>query len=406
VWFSRQWKPVAIAAGIFVALTSLAMWAKMPAGPAAVVPTTGDVLGAFANAPATTEIADASALANVVSRKAIASQPLDATRVAQSDVLYVFLASAQSQDDRDAGKKLINLLAGAGVQPAETSPISIASVLTAAESAFISSACAAEAVRDPLYTGRQYQLQGRLQEAIAAYQGAGDASPGRVAIAVAAIRLCMRDYDGAQALLDGVAKDSDKRLSLLGMELSQEVRSARAAAASLAVERSGVINTAQQWNKVALLEVQAYDFENAASSFMKAAGAAPPELAALAGEARFRSAWCDVQSGQISTGIYGFKQMAPAGDKPTTVEYAAGIEEAIGLARLGKFDESVAVSKQLTALPAPSRSLEAVAYFQKGITELYGLKDSTAAAESLSRVTSAGQGNLSYAAEVILPGSH
>lgn len=187
----------------------------------------------------------------------------------------------------------------------------------------------------------------------------------------------------------------------MAQEFLDEVAVARDAAKQLATERSGVITTAEQWNKVALLEVKAYDFKNAANSFMKAANTAGPDVAELAREARFRSAWCEIQAGQISTGIYGFKSMLGA-PKPTTLEYSAGIEQAVGLARIGKFAESVEACKALTKLYAPSRSLETLAYFQQGTVELRDLRDRKAATESLGRVASAGQGNLSYAAQVLL----
>jgi anti-sigma factor RsiW len=406
-WFGLQWKPLVVAATVFIALTAIAMVFHGNGSSKTVVRSTGDVIGAFTGPADGGMVADASALANVISRKAIQAQPLDCAKVAQSDVLYAFLVTADSQSQDNASRKLINLLANDGhsrdVQPATT----LACILEVPEGLFMSQACAAEISHDPLYAARQYELQGRLKEAIATYEGVRDGvAQARAAVAIGALRLRLGDYDGAQALLEGVSRNSDKRVSLMASELLDEVAFAREAAAKLAKERSSAIATAEQWNRIGLLEVEAYDFKNAANSFMKAAGAAGPDLTELAREARFRSAWCDIQAGQISTGVYGFRSMAPASGKPSSLEYAAGIEQAVGMARIGQFQESATLCRQLTALSAPTRSMEALAYFQQGTVELNALKDPTRAAESLGRVASAGQGNLSYAAEVLLDNTH
>jgi len=406
-WFSRQWKPLVAAAMVFVALTAVAMVFHGGAATKSVIRSTGDVIGAFTSQADGGMVADASALANVVSKKAIKAQPLDFAKVAQSDVLYAFLVSAGSQGQDDASKKLINLLATRSDSRDTTPAASVASILRVPEGLFMSQACAAEIVRDPLFAARQYELQGRLKEAMATYAGVTDgAARARAKVAIGALRLRFGDYAGAQTLLEEASHDSDRRISLMASELLNEAASARDAAGKLAKERSGALATAEQWNKIALLEVEAYDFKNAANSFMKAAGAAGGDLADLARDARFRSAWCDIQAGQISTGVYGFRSMAPTSGKPTSLEYAAGIEQAVGMARVGQFQESATLCRQLTALSAPSRSMEALAYFQQGTVELNALKDPTRAAESLGRVASAGQGSLSYAAEVLLDSAH
>jgi hypothetical protein len=209
------------------------------------------------------------------------------------------------------------------------------------------------------------------------------------------------DLDGAQSALVAAAASGDIVVKTAADGLMIEIADARKARQEVAPLRPTAVSAAD-WQQVALLEVQAYDYRSAANSFMKAAGAASEDQIEFIQSARFRSAWCQKETGQISTGVYGFKGIADDPRSPAALAYSAGIEEAVGLARVGEFAGSVAVCKTLVKRPAGDPVMEAMAYFQKGFVELRGLEDKAAATESLGRVSAAGQGNLSYAALILL----
>jgi hypothetical protein len=133
---------------------------------------------------------------------------------------------------------------------------------------------------------------------------------------------------------------------------------------------------------------------------MKAASLSGPSGAAAL-DARFRSAWCQREIGQISTSVYGFRAIAEDTSASAAIAYAAGVEQALGLGRMGRYAECVDVAKSTASRKAPDPALEAFLYFYRGFVELRQIGDAKAAAESLNVVASAGQGNLSYAAAML-----
>jgi hypothetical protein len=211
----------------------------------------------------------------------------------------------------------------------------------------------------------------------------------------------MGDLDGAQAVLAKAAAGKDKTTAASAQALLVEVTDARSARGQAQSAKSTAVSAAE-WHKVALLEVEGYDYRAAANSFMQAASAAGDSRSEIARDARFRSAWCQKEVGQLSTGIYGFKAVFDETDSLQKLSYAAGIEQAVCLARIGRFQESVDTCKAVVKRPAGDPEMEALAYFQKGCVELRNLKDAKSAGESLGIVSASGQGNLSYAALVLL----
>lgn len=406
-WVLTGWRPVAAtAAMMLVTVAILTMYTPDRTVRPANRRNGGNVLAALTAAGGTGEMADASIFAGIVAKRAIGEATLDSTRVAQSDVVYSFLASVDSQTDKNTGRKLINLLARAtGDQIHTRRPTAAVGLSNPLSLFFGAPAYAAEITTDPLVVARSYELQGRLKEALIRYGGlTGGSEAGRAQLAIGALKLRMGELTAAETTLTGVASHGDPVVSTMAGELLQEIRVSREAARKLAKARQGSLASGQDWFEVALLEVAAYDFRDASSSFMKAANASGVDED-FARQARFRSAWCQVETGQIGTGIYGFKNLASASTTPDEIAYVSGIEEAVGLARIGKYKESVAACNMLLKNPAPSAALEALCLFQKGVVELRNLDDSNAAIDSLSRAASSGQGNLSYAAQVLLQNS-
>ncbi len=399
----RDWRALAVAATVLLAFVAMIHYGRTRR---TVQPvrrsTTSMVFGALASAGSPAQMADGALFANVTARRAIAAQQLDASRVVKSDVVYSFLALAESQVDQNAGKRLVNLLAGRGEWQDPVEQPSVASIAGALAAIFGTPAYAAEIMADPLMAARQYEFQGRLREALLRYGSVSGGTAGvRARLAEGALKLRLGDLDGAETSLEQASASNDILARAMADELLSETAGARTARAPLAAARKSVI-TGRDWYSVGILEVKAYDFRSAANSFMKAANAAPPEETAFAADARFRSAWCQVECGQVTTGVYGFQSVTVSQGRPAEIEYAAAIEQAMGLARVGKAEDAVAALDAVQKMEAPNRSLEALSYFQKGIVELRYLKDEAAAAESLGRVANSGQGNLSYAAQVLV----
>lgn len=396
----RDWRAIAVAASVMVAFIALVSVSRTDSAAKPGRRTTGGILTALAAASSSGQMADASVFADLSARRAIAAVDLNSPRVAKSDIIGSFLTLVDSQADKNAGGKLVNLLAE---KPGWNAPIPARTAgprISAISLLFGTPAYAGELVGDPLLIARRFEFQGRLREAAIKYVGITDPSiADRAKLAEGAVKLRLGDLEGARASLETAASGS-AAVRAMADELLAEVDDAREARAALAEARSSAM-TGADWHKVGLLEVKAYDFRNAANSFMKAANAASAQDAAAAVDARFRSAWCHMASGQISTGTYGFRSIAGADGEYSELQYAARLEEAIGLSRMGKAAESVAVCAELAKGQAPSRTLEALCFFHKGVVELRDLKDGKAAAESLGRVSAAGQGNLSYAAQLL-----
>jgi len=404
-WITGGWRPAAVAAAVLIAIT--VYFAREAGAPlpkrVATTPKT-DALGALSGAGTAGEIADGIVFAELVGKRAIAAVELDSPRVALSDVVTAFLATAETETDKSVGKRLINLLAGnAHMQPAARR-VTVAGLFGAGAGLFGRELHAAEAAADPLAAARQFESAGRLREAQLRYRALASGGAVRAELALGSLNLRMGDLDGAEAALAAAAAGGDIVVKTAADGLMVEIADARKARQEVAPLRATAVSAAD-WQRVALLEVQAYDYRSAANSFMKAAGAASEDQIEFVQSVRFRSAWCQKETGQISTGVYGFKGIAEDSRSPATLGYAAGIEQAVGLARAGDYAESIAVCKMLVKRPAGDPVMEAMAYFQKGFVELRGLEDKAAAAESLGRVSAAGQGNLSYAALILLQSS-
>ena len=257
---------------------------------------------------------------------------------------------------------------------------------------------------DDIAAGRRYELQGRLREALSLYARTTDSeSSPRARLAEGALKLRMGNIEGAQTSLRDAAACSDDVISSAALALLGEAEAARKARMLLAAERL-TAKTPADWYQLGIYEVRAYEFRAAANSFMKAANSAPEDDKLLQYEARFRSAWCQKEVGQISTAVYGFRSLADDMDDGSELAYTASILEAVSLSRVGRYEESVAVCRDLlrTSAPDNGRQLEALTYFHKGCIELKHLNSFNAASESLGRVAAAGQGNLSFAAQHLL----
>ena len=400
-WITRGWRPVALAAAVL--LSVIAYVARDTAWPGRrIAPGARPQLsGVLANAATSAQVADTWVWTCALGKRAIASRTLEVSRVVSSDIVSGFLASVESDSDRSAGLKLITLVAKGPQLRQESRPLDTASVWIFPFRLLGREVYAAQAYADPLARARQLELEGRLAEALSMYQEqAKGPLASRASLAQGAVRLRMGDIDAAQTALNAACAGDDSVVRLAAQELLAEIAAARPARQESDRLRLNAVST-DDWLKVGLLEVQGCDYRSAANSFMKAASVAGGQSDA-ADEARFRSAWCHKEMGQISTGVYGFKALFDQPRCSARLAYAAGIEQAIGLARIGRFPDSVTVSREVARRPAPDASLEAFLYFQKGCVELRNLKDGNAAAESLGRVSAAGQGNLSYAAYLLL----
>ncbi|MCD6405831.1 MAG: hypothetical protein J7M19_08385, partial [Planctomycetes bacterium] len=363
---------------------------------------TVDAVGAFAAAGADEGTSDACAYAATVAKRAVQEETLDVEIVASSDVLYAFLGSAESQTDRKAGLRLLNLIARRSRVPQPPARPAVASVLGIFDGFLVQDLYAAGVSTDALAEARRYEMQGRLNEALLRYAAVSTGKDAkRARLAEGALQLRMGNLTAAAGNLKAAATDSSAAVRSSAEILLEEIATARKGRAVLPRVRA-TAKTSADWYKVGLYEVRAYDFRNAANSFMKAAAAAGDDDGRLRDEARFRSAWCQKEIGQISTAVYGFRTVAGDSKEPGEIEYAAGIEQAVALTRIRRFDESVAVCRELVRRKRPSGNLEALAYFQKGSVELRHLDDTSAAAESLGRVASGGRGILSNAAYILL----
>ena len=402
-WLTTGWRPVAAAAVVLLAAVVYLARDRAVKAPARRVTAraTTDVLSALSAASTAGQVADGAIYAALVGKRAIASEVLDPARVASSDVVGTFLARIESESDKNVGRKLINMLAGSTHGAPARRSIDVASVFGSCFAPFGRDLWAAEAPSDPIAEARQYELEGRLKEALSRYQAlSADTEAPRTLLAQGALMLRLGDLDGARIALSDAAGGDDKVAKACAQALLAELAGAEGARERANAIRATAVS-AQDWQKVGLFEIEALDYRGAANSFMKAANAAGEDQVGFAEQARFRSAWCQKEVGQISTGVYGFKMIMEDARAPQALTYAAGLEQAVGLARVRKYAESVEVCRELVSRPAPDPNLEALAYFQKGYVELRDLKDSNAAAASLDRVSAAGQGNLSYAALVL-----
>ncbi len=404
-WALSGWKPVAVAAAVLVTFfIYLATGEKQTTNPIRRIVNTSktDIIDALAMATTSGQVADGTVFAALVGKRAISADKLDGARVAATDVVALFLATVESESDKSVGKKLLNVLAGRSHELTKGDGVSVASLLGGLFPVLGRDLYAAGGDSDPLMEARRYEMQGRLKEALMRCDSLAlsNGNP-RAFLSQGALRLKLGDLDGAQIALAQAAQGEDKISKTTAQGLMAEIADARTAREQAAAFKTTAIS-AQEWKKIALLEVRGYDYRSAANSFMKAAGAAGTDDTALAQDARFRSAWCQKEVGQISTGIYGFKGVANDAGTPANLAYTAGIEQAVALARLSQYEECVAVCGELVTRECSDPSVEALAYFLKGSVELRDLKRIAEARESLGRVSNAGQGNLSYAALVLL----
>lgn len=401
-WFWRGWRPaLAVALVLTAFVVVVALQGRGKRRQRIRIKPAVDAVGAFAAAGAYEGAPDACAYVATVAKRAVQEETLDVEMVASSDVLYAFLGSAKSQADKRAGLRLLDLLARRSRAPQRSAKPVVASLLGIFDGFFVRDLYAAGLPVDVLAEARRYEMQGRLNEALLRYAAVSTGKDAkRARLAEGALQLRMGDLEAAAVNLEDAAADSNAAVRSSAEILLEEIATAHKGRAVLSRLRA-TAKTGADWYKVGLYEVRAYDFRDAANSFMKAA-AAGDEDARLRDEARFRSAWCQKEIGQISTAVYGFRTVVGDSKEPGELEYGAGIEQAVALARIGRFDESVAVCRDLVNRQGPSRNLEALAYFQEGSVELRYLDDRNAAAESLGRVASGGRGTLSNAAHILL----
>ncbi len=405
-WITSDWRP---AAAVVAGLALLVVVVAIRDLPGRARPlgrhTSVDMVRAFLDAGPAGQISEAYIYAANSGKRAIEADSLIASRAAASEVVYSFLASMDSPAERGAGWRLINLLSQKRT-PEAPSASAHASMVAVLQGLLFTELHAATGESAALVAGRRFELQGRLREALVRYSTVGDGPDAlRAKLAEGALRLRMGELDRAEQDLRAASKSTDAVVRNSALALIGEIENARRARALVMNSRQNAA-TAEQWHLVGIMEVRAYDFRSAASSFMKAATAAEAEMdESLAREARFRSAWCQKEIGQISTAAYGFRTLA--GDNSATDElgYSAGIIEAVALSRLGRYEESVEACRQLLDGQPPDRAghLEALCYFHMGYVQMRHLRDMDAASESFGRVASAGQGNLSFAAQQLLP---
>jgi len=406
-WLTTGWRPVAaVAGGLLFLVAVVALWepagGPRPLRPAASV----DMVRAFLEAGPGGELSEAYIYAANAAKKAVEADKLRASRVASAEVVYSFLASMDSAGEKSAGWRLINLLSRKRRAHRATVRAE-ASIFKPCPGLLFTDVYASTGASSALLAGRRYELQGRLREALARYSMVDEGAQAlRGRLALGALRLRMGDLEGARRDLEAACEAADAIVRNSALALLGEIENARRARDVLARQRQSAA-TAREWFLVGVMEVRAYDFRNAANSFMKATNAAGKGEEDLAREARFRSAWCQKEIGQITTAIYGFRTLADEGAEMDELRYSSGIIEAVALSRIGRHEESVQACRRLlqTSPPESIGDLEALAYFQKGCVELRYLGDINAASESLGRVASGGRGNLSFAAQYLLQSS-
>ncbi len=402
-WLYTGWRPVALLTSIFlVAVIVVALQHTAGRRRPMIRRPAVDMVKAFMEVGPDGDISAAYIYAANASKKAVEADELAPGRVASSEVAYNFLVSMESPADRNAGQRLINMLSSRRGGPfrAETAGLSVLAVM---ESILVRDLYAASATSSALLEARRFEMQGRLREALARYASVVDGGEAaRARLAEGALRLRAGDLDGAVIALEKAAEDKEAVIKNTALALLAEVETARKGRERLPAVRE-TAKTAVDWFSLGLLEIRSYDFRSAANSFMKAANASGTDEGQIRQEARFRSAWCQKEIGQISTAVYGFRSIT-TGEAPSELEYSARLLEAVSLCRIGRYEESVAVCRELVkkSPPESARGLEALAYFHKGHLELRHLGDINGAAESLGRVAAGGQGNLSFAAQYLL----
>lgn len=402
-WMVSGWRPALAVTSIlmfFVVMATLQSIRSPRRAPK--TPPRPDVTGAFAAAGSEKLTSDSSIYAAVVGKKAVQAPQLNPSTVASADVVYSFLASLESPADRRAGGQLINLISMRPRQRNVPVQTSLSGIPRGFPGLFARNLYAGGIASDPFALPRRYELQGRLKTALNAYSSLYTGpTAARAHLAAGSLMLRMGEVEGAVGHLEAAAKSTDPVVKSSAGNLLVEVAAAREAISQLPQKRETARNAAD-WFDVALLEVNAYDFRRAASSFMRAANDTSSADAAMQQDALFRAAWCSKEYGQLGTAQHGFRKVRGAAEEPSELEYAAAIEEAVALSRAGRFQESVDVCAAILKKPAPTSSIESLAYFHKGCVELRDLQNHTAATESLRRVTSDGRGKLSYAANFLL----
>ena len=407
LWFTTGWRPVGAVVSTLLLLVAIVALRGRSGSPTPLRPRVStDMVRAFIEAGPSGDLSEAYIYAANAGKRAIEADKLDAARVASSEVVYNFLASMDSAGEKRAGWRLINLLSHMRPNNQVAHNVHVG-MLAGWTSLLWVDMYAATSPAPALALGRSCELQGRLREALTRYESISEGEDALAArLAEGALRLRMGDLDGAERALLAATEAPDSVVRNSGLALLDDLAKARKARKVLPFQRE-TAKTAEDWYLLGVMEIRAYDFRNAANSFMKASNTAQDD-ADLGARARFRSAWCQKEIGQISTAIYGFRTIAAEGDgRDGTLQYSAGIMEAVALTRIGRWAESVEACRSLLkkAPPDDVRHLESLAYFHKGCVELHHLSDINAASESLGRVASGGQGNLSFAAQYLLQSS-
>jgi len=337
LWLTSGWRPVGVVVTGLLVLVAVVAFRGMPGRPTPLAPPrSADMVRSFIEAGPSGDLSEAYIYAANAGKRAVEADKLDAGRVASSEVVYNFLASMDSVGEKSAGWRLINLLSRKRPNR-KLAERAHAGILEGWTSLLWADLYATTSPAPALMVGRRYELQGRLRGALARYESISEGDEAlRARLAEGALRLRLGELDGAERALLAAAQAPDSVVRNSGLALLDDLDKARRARSVLPSQRQRA-KTAEDWYLVGVMEIRAYDFRNAANSFMKASNAA--DDADFGARARFRSAWCQKEIGQITTAIYGFRTIAAEGDgtgREWALQYSAGIMEADALTRTGR----------------------------------------------------------------------